>query len=63
MGLLELKWPDFRKVQELLLTMGLSDDNIGMESGEMLIRFSIGRAVMMPLAADRFEGIEMDLPD
>ena len=47
-------------VQELLLTMGMSDDNIGMESGEMLIRFTIGKAVMMPLAADRFEAIEMD---
>ena len=47
-------------VQELLLTMGMSDDNIGMESGEMLIRFTIGRAVMMLLAADRFEAIEMD---
>ncbi len=47
-------------VQELLLTMGMSDDNIGMESGEMLIRFIIGKAVLMPLAADRFEAIEMD---
>ena len=47
-------------VQELLLTMGMSDDNIGMESGEMLIRFTIGRAVMLPLAAERFEAIEMD---
>ena len=47
-------------VQELLLTLGMPDDNIGIESGEMLIRFTIGRAVMMPLAADRFEAIEMD---
>ena len=47
-------------VQELLLTMGMSDDNVGMESGEMLIRFTIGRAVLMPLAADRFEAIDVD---
>ena len=26
----------------------------------MLIRFSIGRSVLMPLAAERFEAIEMD---
>ena len=47
-------------VQELLLTMGMSDDNVGMESGEMRIRFTIGRAVLMPLAADRFEAIDVD---
>ena len=40
--------------------MGMSDDNVGMESGEMLIRFTIGRAVLMPLAADRFEAIDVD---
>ena len=47
-------------VQELLLTLGMADDHMGLESGEMLIRFSIGRSVLMPLAAERFEAIEMD---
>ena len=31
-----------------------------MEMGGMLIRFSIGRAVMLELAAERFADIELD---
>ena len=31
-----------------------------MEMGGMLIRFSIGRAVMLDLAAERFADIELD---
>jgi len=47
-------------IQELLLTLGQSDETLQMESGDMLIRFSIGRAVMLDLAAERFADIEMD---
>jgi TATA-box binding protein (TBP) (component of TFIID and TFIIIB) len=47
-------------IQELLLTLGQSDENLQIESGDMLIRFSIGRAVMLDLAAERFADIEMD---
>ena len=44
-------------VQELLLTLGMSDEWLLVESGEMIIRFSLGRAVLMDLAADRFSQI------
>jgi len=47
-------------VQELLLTLGMSDEWLIVDSGEMIIRFSIGRAVLMDLAADRFNEIEYD---
>ena len=47
-------------MQELLLTLGMSEENLTMESGGMLIRFSIGRAVMLNLATDRFADIEFD---
>jgi hypothetical protein len=47
-------------VQELLLTLGMSDEWLLVESGEMIIRFSIGRAVLMELAADRFSEINLD---
>jgi len=47
-------------MQELLLTLGMSEENLTMEMGGMLIRFSIGRAVMLELAAERFADIELD---
>ena len=47
-------------MQELLLTLGMSEENLTMEMGGMLIRFSIGRAVMLNLAADRFADVEFD---
>jgi hypothetical protein len=47
-------------VQELLLTLGMSDEWLIVDSGEMIIRFSIGRAVLMDLAADRFSEINYD---
>ena len=47
-------------MQELLLTLGMSEENLTMEMGGMLIRFSIGRAVMLNLATDRFADIEFD---
>ena len=48
-------------VQELLLSLGMSDEWLLVESGEMIIRFSIGRAVLMDLAADRFSEINFQL--
>ena len=47
-------------IQELLLTLGMSEENLTMELGGMLIRFTLGRAVMMELAAERFADIELD---
>jgi len=47
-------------IQELLLTLGMSEENLTMEMGGMLIRFSMGRAVMLELAADRFADVELD---
>ncbi|MDE0953508.1 MAG: hypothetical protein OR994_02415 [Candidatus Poseidoniales archaeon] len=47
-------------VQELLLTLGMSDEWLILDSGEMIVRFSIGRAVLMDLAADRFSEIDYD---
>ena len=47
-------------IQELLLTLGMSEENLTMEMGGMLIRFSMGRAVMIELAAERFADIEFD---
>ena len=47
-------------IQELLLTLGMSEENLTMEMGGMLIRFSMGRAVMTELAAERFADIELD---
>jgi len=47
-------------MQELLLTLGMSEENLTMELGGMLIRFTLGRAVMMKLAAERFADIELD---
>ena len=47
-------------VQELLLTLGMSDEWLIVDSGDMIIRFSIGRAVLMDLAADRFSEINYD---
>lgn len=47
-------------VQELLLSLGMSDEWLLVESGEMIIRFSLGRAVLMDLAADRFSQINLD---
>jgi TATA-box binding protein (TBP) (component of TFIID and TFIIIB) len=47
-------------MQELLLTLGMPEENLTMEMGGMLIRFNIGRAVMLELAAERFADIELD---
>jgi hypothetical protein len=47
-------------VQELLLTLGQTIDGLSMESGEMLVSFSLGRAVFEEIATRRFEDISKD---
>ena len=47
-------------VQELLLTLGQAIDGLSMESGEMLVSFSIGRAVIEDIAIRRFEDVSKD---
>ncbi|MCH1591439.1 MAG: hypothetical protein L7R66_00435 [Candidatus Thalassarchaeaceae archaeon] len=47
-------------VQELLLTLGLSLEGLSMESGEMILSFSLGRGVIVEMADKRFADIEFD---
>mgnify|MGYP002027244460 CR=1 FL=1 len=47
-------------MQELLLSLGMSEDGLRVESGEMLVSFSLGRAVLLDLAASRFADISND---
>jgi TATA-box binding protein (TBP) (component of TFIID and TFIIIB) len=47
-------------IEELLLSLGMSDDGLRSEAGDMLISFSLGRAVMLDLAASRFADVSLD---
>ena len=47
--------------KETLLRLGLPDSGLVIERGEVLARFSIGRAVLIGLAAERFKDAEHDL--
>ena len=47
--------------EETLLSIGLSEKGLVVESGEVLGRFSVGRAVLIELAADRFKDANHDL--
>jgi len=47
--------------EETLLRIGLSGRGLLIESGEVLASFSIGRAVLISLAAERFKDAEHDL--
>ena len=47
--------------KEILLRIGLSEKGLALESGEVLASFSIGRAVLIGLAAERFKDAEHDL--
>ena len=47
--------------KEILLRIGLSEKGLALERGEVLASFSIGRAVLISLAADRFKDAEHDL--
>ena len=47
--------------KEILLRIGLSEKGIALESGEVLASFSIGKAVLIGLAAERFKDAEYDI--
>ena len=47
--------------KEILLRIGLSEKGIALESGEVLASFSIGKAVLIGLAAERFKDAEHDI--
>tara|TARA_B100000686_G_C16743287_1_gene947928 strand:+ start:1466 stop:1987 length:522 start_codon:yes stop_codon:yes gene_type:complete len=47
--------------KETLLRLGLPDSGLVIERGEVLASFSIGRAVLIGLAAERFKDAEHDL--
>ena len=47
--------------EETLLKVGLSEKGIVIESGEVLASFSVGRAVLIGLAAERFKDAEHEL--
>ena len=47
-------------MQELLLSLGMSEEGLHHETGDMLVSFSLGRAVMLELASSRFADISYD---
>lgn len=47
--------------EETLLSIGLSEKGLVVESGEVLGSFSVGRAVLIELAAERFQDANHDL--
>ena len=47
--------------KEILLRIGLSEKGIALETGEVLASFSIGKAVLIDLAAERFKDAEHDI--
>tara|TARA_B000000565_G_scaffold255096_1_gene234873 strand:- start:17 stop:538 length:522 start_codon:yes stop_codon:yes gene_type:complete len=47
--------------KEILLRIGLSEKGLVLESGEVLASFSIGKAVLIGLAAERFKDAEHDI--
>ncbi len=47
--------------EEILLSIGLSEKGLVVERGEVLASFSVGRAVLIGLAAERFKDANHDL--
>mgnify|MGYP000023183900 FL=1 len=47
-------------MQELLLSLGMSEEGLRSEAGDMLISFSFGRAVLLDLASARFADATKD---
>ncbi len=47
-------------VQKFLLSIGMSEENLKLERGEILLKFSLGKSVLLELAEDRFVDIELD---
>ena len=46
--------------QEFLLGIGMSESGLTVEKGDMLVTFSLGRAVLLGLAGERFSDAEHD---
>ena len=46
--------------QRFLLSIGMSDEGLKSENGEMLAEFSLGKAVLLELANERFNDIDLD---
>ena len=46
--------------QRFLLSIGMSDEGLKSENGEMLAEFSLGKAVLLELANERFNDINLD---
>ena len=46
--------------EEFLLSVGLPDSGLKIEMGEIVASFSLGRAVLMQLASERFSDIQYD---
>jgi TATA-box binding protein (TBP) (component of TFIID and TFIIIB) len=47
-------------VQKFLLSIGMSDEKLNFEKGEILVEFALGKAVLIELAEDRFTDIVLD---
>jgi len=47
-------------IEELLYKLGMTDEWLMMDSGDMIVQFSIGRAVLLELVADRFLEADVD---
>ena len=47
-------------VQNFLLSIGMPEDNLKLERGEILVQFSLGKSVLLELAEDRFTDIILD---
>tara|TARA_B100000131_G_scaffold63301_1_gene59601 strand:- start:22905 stop:23432 length:528 start_codon:yes stop_codon:yes gene_type:complete len=47
--------------EEILLKIGISENGLIIQSGEVLASFSLGRAVLIDLAAERFSEAEHDI--
>jgi len=45
---------------EIILKLGMDDSGLSVEKGDVLATFSIGKAVLLGLAAERFSDIEYD---
>jgi len=47
-------------IEELLYKLGMTNEWLMMDSGDMIVQFSIGRAVLLELVADRFPDANID---
>lgn len=47
-------------IQKFLLSIGMSDEGLKSEMGEILVEFSLGKAVLLELADNRFNDATLD---